>query len=68
LLKQLAGERIHNAEALELYAIDRALVSALVARLNRRLAPSVSVADREFYISLGAENLSGRVVRLQRGG
>ena len=53
---------------MELYAIDRALVSALVARLNRRLAPSVAVADREFYISLGAENLSGRVVRLQRGG
>jgi hypothetical protein len=26
------------------------------------------VADRELYISIGAENLSGRVVRLQRGG
>ena len=46
-LKQLAGERIHRAEALELYAIDRALVSALVARLERRVAFSVSVSDRE---------------------
>src|SRR5436190_3535893 len=67
-LNRLAGEKIHRADKLELYAIDRALVSALVARLDRRVAPSVSVADREFYISLGAENLSGRVVRLQRGG
>src|SRR4051812_28797030 len=29
-LKQLAGKRIHNAGSLELYAIDRALVNALV--------------------------------------
>src|SRR3990172_1892024 len=37
-LKQLAGERIHRAEALELYALDRAMISALVARLERRVA------------------------------
>jgi uncharacterized protein YaeQ len=67
-LARLAGEKIHRADRLELYAIDRALVSALVARLDRRLASSVSVADRELYISIGAENLSGRIVRLQRGG
>src|SRR5688500_18474828 len=63
-LKQLAGERIHRAGALELYAIDRALVAALVARLERRLAFSVSISDREFYVSIGEENLAGRVVRL----
>ena len=65
-LKQLAGERIHNAEALELYAIDRALIGALVARLDRRVAFSVSVTDREVYVSIGAENLTGAVVRLNR--
>jgi uncharacterized protein YaeQ len=65
-LRQLAGERIHNSEALELYAIDRALVGALVARLDRRVAFSVSVADRELYVSIGAENLRGAVVRLNR--
>src|SRR4051812_4356347 len=35
-LKQLAGEKIHRAEELELYAMDRALVAALAARLERR--------------------------------
>jgi uncharacterized protein YaeQ len=65
-LKQLAGERIHRAEALELYAIDRALVGALVARLDRRVAFSVSVTGRELYVSIGSDNLSGAVVPLQR--
>src|SRR5688572_7882220 len=32
-LKQLAGKTIHNADALELYAIDRGLIDALVTRL-----------------------------------
>jgi uncharacterized protein YaeQ len=67
-LDRLAGAKIHRADTLELYAIDRALVSALVARLDRRVASSVSVTDRELYISIGAEHLSGRVVRLERGG
>lgn len=65
-LKQLAGHRIHRAEALELYAIDRALVSALVERLERRVAFSVSVTDRELYLSIGSDTLTGAVVRLNR--
>ena len=65
-LKQLAGEKIHNAAALELYAIDRALVAALVARLERRVAFSLSIADRELYLSIGSDNLVGTVVRLNR--
>ena len=63
-LNRLAGEKIHRADTLELYAIDRALVSALVARLDRRIAFSVSVADRELYIAIGTETLTGAVVRL----
>jgi hypothetical protein len=37
---------------------------ALVARFDRRVAFSVSVADRELYVAIGTENLSGAVVRL----
>ena len=65
-LKQLEGKTIHNADALELYAIDRALVSALVSRLERRVAFSMSVSDRELYIAIGTEQITGRVVRLSR--
>ena len=49
-LRNLAGERIHRAGALELYAVDRALIAALVARLDRRLAFSLSINDRELYV------------------
>jgi uncharacterized protein YaeQ len=63
-LKGLAGERIHRAASLELYAIDRALIAALVARLERRVAFSLTVADRELYVSIGEHTLTGKVVRL----
>jgi uncharacterized protein YaeQ len=65
-LRQLAGEKIHRPEALELYAIDRPLVAALVARLERRLAFSVSIAERELFVSIGADTLTGSVVSLTR--
>lgn len=65
-LKQLAGEKIHRAEALELYAIDRTLVAALVSHLDRRVAFSLSVTDHELYVSIGSANLTGTVVRLHR--
>jgi len=65
-LKQLAGKRIHNAEALELYPIDRVLVGALVARLERRLAFMVSVSERAPYVSIGPDQLTGSIVRVSR--
>jgi uncharacterized protein YaeQ len=65
-LKQLAGEKIHRAEALELYAIDRSLVAALVEHLERRIAFSLSISGRDLYLSIGAENLTGTITRLHR--
>lgn len=64
-LAQLNGRRIHNAAALELHAIDRALVAALVARLERRLAFSVSITDRELYVAVGTDTFTGAVTRLR---
>ena len=66
LLRQLDGARIHRADALELYAIDRGLVAALVSRLQRRVAFSVSVTDRELFVSIGEDTLTGSLVRLNR--
>ena len=63
LVSRLAGERIHRAEAIELYAIDRALIAALGARLERRMAFSLSIADRELYVSIGTDTLTGVVTR-----
>jgi uncharacterized protein YaeQ len=63
-LKGLAAAGIHRADALELYAIDRDLIGALVAKLDRRMAFSVSITNRELYVSIGDENLTGAVTRL----
>jgi uncharacterized protein YaeQ len=63
----LAGARIHRAEALELYALDRALVAALVARLERRMAFELSVADGVLYLTLNGELLSGPVTAHRLG-
>ena len=64
-LRQLAGERIHQADALELYAFDRPLIAALVAHLERRVEFSISIAERELFIAIGTETLSGAVRRLR---
>ena len=63
-LNALAGTRIHRAEALELYAFDRVLIDALVARLERRVAFSLTVSDAELYVSIGSDTLTGPVTRL----
>jgi uncharacterized protein YaeQ len=63
LQRQYAGERIHRSSEIGLYAVDRDLLDALVARLERRLALSISVTEGTLYVSIGSETLSGEVVR-----
>ena len=63
LLRNLAGEKIHRADSVELYAVDRTLVAALAARLERRMAFSLSIAERTLYVSIGAETLTGVIER-----
>lgn len=63
LLGKLTAERIHRAEAIEFWAVDRGLVAALAARLERRMAFSLAVNDRELYVAIGADTLTGTVTR-----
>lgn len=63
-LKGLAAAGILRADALELYAMDRGLIAQLVSRLDRRMSFSVSITDRELYVSIGDANLTGVVTRL----
>jgi uncharacterized protein YaeQ len=61
LVRQLVGARIHRAEALEIYSVDRALLTALVARLKRRMAFDLAVTDRHVYVTLGNETIGGAI-------
>jgi hypothetical protein len=63
VLQPLAGARIHRAEQLELYAIDRALIDGLVARLDRRNEWELSVTDRHIYVVVNGVTVDGPLVR-----
>jgi uncharacterized protein YaeQ len=63
LLDRLNGARIHRAEAIELWAVDRTLLLALVAQLDRRVAFSLSVMDRELFVAIGSATCSGTLTR-----
>jgi uncharacterized protein YaeQ len=67
LAVRLGAEKIHRAEALELYAVDRAWLASLTPRLTRRMEFALTVADRNVYLSLGAETLTCTVDRVQIG-
>jgi uncharacterized protein YaeQ len=60
-LARLAGERIHRAEAVEILVMDRDLVAALVARLERRMDMDLSVSEKTLYVTIGEETLTGTV-------
>jgi uncharacterized protein YaeQ len=61
----VAGERIHRADALELYAIDRELIGELAQCLERRMAFDLSVTGGHLYLSIGGKTLAGAVNRVR---
>ncbi len=63
LVGRLAGEKIHKADAVELWAVDRDFVSQFAARLDRRMSFSLSVTDHDLFLSIGSDTLTGSVVR-----
>lgn len=63
VLPQLEGQRIHRVEALEIYSLDREMLAALTARLDRRLAFGLVVSDQHLYLTVGADMLSGPLER-----
>lgn len=63
LLRAYDGQKIHKAAQVELYAVDRELLAGLVEHLDRRVSMTLSVTDRQLFIDIGGDNLSGAVER-----
>jgi len=61
LVRQLAGERIHRAEALEIHAIDRGLLAELAARLGKRMVFGLTVTDRQLYVAMDGKTFVGSI-------
>jgi len=64
LVKALEGQRIHRVEALELYALDRGVIAALVERLDRRMRFDLSVTEGHLYVTVGDDSIDGAVERI----
>jgi uncharacterized protein YaeQ len=62
-LARLTGARIHRAQAIELWAVDRGVLSELVARLERRMAFSLSITERELFVAIGSVTMTGVLTR-----
>jgi uncharacterized protein YaeQ len=67
-LARLAGERIHRGDEIDVCAIDPAMITALAARLERRMDFDLSVSEGTLYLSMGAETLSGAMQILHLAG
>lgn len=64
LLRQWAGERIHRADALELYRVDRTLVTGFVNGLERRMSLALSRTDGHVYLTIKDTVIEGDVERV----
>ena len=63
LQRMWAGARVHKAEALELYAMPRALIEAFAQHLEKRMALTLSVSERHLYMDIGGTTVEGAVER-----
>jgi uncharacterized protein YaeQ len=57
-LDKVRDAKIHRAAALEVYPVDRQLLSALTAKLERRMELDVSISERHLYITACGETVS----------
>jgi uncharacterized protein YaeQ len=68
LLLGYAGQRIHRAESIEIFAIDRVLLAELAERLERRMSLSLTVTEGQLFIDIAGASLTGSVERLKLPG
>ena len=58
------GARIHRAERVEIFAMDRELLASLADHLDKRVKFSLSVTDGQLYVDINGTVLPGTVERL----
>lgn len=63
LQRQWEGARIHRAEAIECYAMDRELLAALTPQLDRRMAWTLSVTEGELFLDVNGASHGGSLTR-----
>ena len=64
LATRLTGEKIHRAADIELYALDKEWLAAVVKKLERRMHFALTISERHLYLALGDETFSTVIERL----
>jgi hypothetical protein len=67
LKQQLAVGRIHRAEEIPIYVIDRSLLDALIASLERRTSIGIVVTEGQLYIQIGGNSIEGALTEHRLG-
>lgn len=67
LLAQLAGKKIHRAEAIPVYALERRFVAELAGLIERRTAIALSVTEGQLYAEVAGRSLTTTIVEHQLG-
>lgn len=61
LLAQLAGKKIHRAEAIPLYTFGRGFVDSAAKAIERRNTVSLSVTERQLYLDINGKSFSAAI-------
>jgi uncharacterized protein YaeQ len=61
---KLAAAKIHRADKLEVFALDRAWLARLVAKLERRMKFSIARSESEIYLTIGDATLQTVLARV----
>ncbi len=67
LLAQLAGRKIHRAEAIPLYSFGRGFVEAAAKAIDRRNALTLSVTERQLYLDINGNSFSAAIEEQRLG-
>jgi uncharacterized protein YaeQ len=62
LLAQYASKKIHGAADIPIYALNRRFVEEVAGLIDRRSTLSLSITDRELYVTIGARTLSSSLI------
>lgn len=61
--RQLAGQKVHAPERVEIVELDRAFVAAAAGKLEKRTSWALSVSEGELYLDVAGASLHAALVR-----
>ena len=67
LMRQLAGEKIHKAEHVRIYALDSDLIEEISAVIDRRCAIGLSVTGQQMYLSINGKDFTTAITEHRLG-